>query len=81
MAEAPARRTPPPNESEGQRINRELAEAAAEAEARNADEFPEEDGYEVAASDGRGTATAYGRFMVDGVLVDSEGRPIKDKKD
>lgn len=40
MAEAP-RTQPPANESEGQRISRGLAEAAAEAEARQADELPE----------------------------------------
>jgi hypothetical protein len=57
------RRQPPANESEGQRINRELAEAAEEAEARQADETVEG-----------------GRFMVDGEMVDAEGKPIKDKK-
>lgn len=57
------KKAPPPNESEGQRINRELAEAAAEAEKRNADE----------------TAPG-GRFIVDGVMVDAEGKPVKDDK-
>lgn len=70
----------PARESEGQRINRELAEAAQEAEMRQADEFHEKDGMQVPASDGRGTVTAYGRFMVDGVLVNADGKPVEDKK-
>lgn len=46
MAEAP--KTPPPaNESEGQRVSRGLAEAAAEAEARQADEGPAGGRYKV----------------------------------
>lgn len=78
MAENPARREAPPiNETESQRVNRALAEAAAEAEARNADEFPKEAGVEVADPTTGATATAYGRFMVDGVLVDPTGRPLK----
>lgn len=34
------RRAPPPNESEGQRINRELTEAAEQAAERKADDMP-----------------------------------------
>jgi hypothetical protein len=70
----------PARESEGQRINRELAEAAQEAEARSADEFPEKDGVQVPSPDGRGTVTAYGKFLVDGVLVGPDGKPIDGKK-
>jgi hypothetical protein len=38
QSRAQTRQTPPANESEAQRINRALAEAAQEAEARQADE-------------------------------------------
>lgn len=42
MAEKPPeRQTAPMTESEGQRVNRALAEAAEEAEARQADEMPD----------------------------------------
>lgn len=39
MAEHPRREAPPINESESQRVNRALAEAAEAAEARQADEM------------------------------------------
>jgi len=77
-AKAPA--DPPARESEGQRINRELAEAAQEAEMRQADEFKEQAGVQVPAPDGRGTVTAYGKFMVDGVLVGPDGKPLDEKR-
>lgn len=60
MPDQSARQAPPSNESEGARVNRALAEAAQEAEARQADETVEG-----------------GRFMVDGVMVDAEGKPVK----
>lgn len=41
MAENRERAPAPQNESEAQRVNRALAEAAEEAEARQADELPE----------------------------------------
>jgi hypothetical protein len=69
------KKAPPPNESEGQRINRELAEAAAEAEARQADEMPDRgDGWRGATVDGQPVGGAY---LVDGVLVGPDGAPIK----
>lgn len=54
----------PMQETEAQRTSRALAEAANEAEARQADEC--EPG---------------GRYMVNGEMVDAEGRPITDAKD
>jgi hypothetical protein len=56
------RPAPTHNESEAQRVNRALAEAAEEAEARQADE-----------------TVPGGRYIVDGVLVDAEGKPLKSK--
>lgn len=41
MAENRERQPAPVNETEGQRVNRALAEAAEEAEARQADEMPD----------------------------------------
>jgi hypothetical protein len=80
MAENRERMSPPPmNESEAQRVSRALAEAAAEAEARNADEFEKKDGAQVADPVTGATTTAYGKFIVDGVLVDPVGRPIEKK--
>lgn len=54
------REAPPMNESESQRVNRALAEAAEAAAERQADE-----------------TQPGGRYLVGGVLVDAEGKPVK----
>ena len=64
-------------ESESQRANRALAQAAAEAEARQADEAtPHEMTVDKRQPVGPDGSPAYGRYIVDGVLVDPNGRPF-----
>lgn len=86
MAEAPRDAAPapkaptipaPPNESEGQRVNRELANAAAEAEQRQADELPHTgDDWAGAMVDGQQVG---GVYIVAGVKVGPDGKPIEKK--
>lgn len=66
---------PPANESESQRVNRGLAEAAQAAEARQMDELPN-------SGDGWAGATIAGEpvggvYIVNGVKVGPDGTPIK----
>jgi hypothetical protein len=70
---AERREAPPVNESEAQRVNRALAEAAQEAEERKADELPIDGG---AVVDGQPVG---GRFIVDGETVGPDGKPIGKK--
>lgn len=55
----------PPNESDAARVNRALSEANVEADRRQADELP----------------TEGGRYLVDGIMVDANGKPISGNKD
>lgn len=63
-------------ESEGQRASRALAEAAEQAAEIKADTIEVDPSLTV---DGK-PMTSGGRFLVDGVLVDSNGKPISGKK-
>ena len=62
-------------ESESQRASRGVAQAAEEAREIKADTLEVDDGLKV---DGKPMESG-GRFMVDGVLVDSFGRAIEGK--
>lgn len=62
-------------ESESQRASRALAQAAAEAEARQADEMQVDPD---ATVDGKPMESG-GVYLVDGEYVDANGRPVKFK--
>lgn len=62
-------------ESESQRASRALAEAAEEAREIKADTIEVDPGLKV---DGK-PMTSGGRFLVDGVLVDANGKAIEGK--